>query len=225
MNEEILKNAQGLLDTALLLQKEGKYLHAAHFGVLALEEATKCLMDLEPIKKLFSDKKLYSHEAKSNLIGVFHYISGGVSVVYCLQQAKEEGFFGGTNEQQQLVIDDCLEFTGVKDAESLARVVQKNLELNNTEPFKSGVLKRYDNIRKHSVYCDYDQGILHLPKDRVSEDNAIEVIDDAKLAVSLLTMIYHEKFDFNTFIQNHPSRHEDIKLKAEELISKLKNKK
>jgi AbiV family abortive infection protein len=223
-SKQIFENSKYLLTTCLQLKELGNYLHASHFAALTLEEATKCLMHIDEISNLFSQKEKFSHATKEKLSYVFHYINGGLAVIYSMKVAKDNGFLGGTAIEQSRVFEHFLKFVGVSDKYALIEVIKKYVEdvskkINHT---KSNSI--IDSIRKHSVYSDFYEGKLHLPRDRVTNESMDDIINNATFAIELLKMIFDESFDFSKYVEILPPKYKvELELRVDEMIKYVEN--
>jgi hypothetical protein len=111
--QKILRNAEALLLSAQTLFEHELLPPAAHLATICLEECSKFVITLDGVRQLFGPKAQYSHQQKEEVLGLFHYLSGKLSVVYLIQRASDSGLLGGSAADKELVLSDLLNFSGV----------------------------------------------------------------------------------------------------------------
>ncbi len=115
-----------------------------------------------------------------------------------------------------------LDFIGMSGIESLARVVNKYLKETISKVGKDA-FKGYNEIRKNSVYSDVVDGVVQMPNQRVSEENATELLEDAKFAIAIISMILNNKIDWKEFEDTYPSRFDNLEDRVQEMITYVRS--
>lgn len=190
---KIVENAESLLKTA---EEISNSRHAAHSAFQCLEECAKCLMI---ISNSFSKKQLKKHYNKILLFGIFRYLRGKLSCVYSIKYTWDQGLLGGTKEDRDRILEHFLGESGMKGLDSLEKVVKEFLNYKKKNGISKKLLSKVGEIRTNSVYVDVDSDKkkVLLPQDRVSEDNILAVVEDAKFAVGFLKMSLNNKFSWD----------------------------
>lgn len=214
MHAEMASNARALLDSGELLLKHGKLHHAAHMGAICLEECAKYLMHIDPTKELFSSKSKRSHIAKGQLIGFFHYVAGGLSVVYAIRHATLMGYIGDSPLIKRRLLEELLKMCGISDRKSCAARLACYLEWKTAD--HDGDYGN-DRIRKDTVYCDVINGVLLCPENRVTPDSISRTMSSARLAVGLVEMLDSGSFNWQRFESIFPDEFDSLQKLADDL--------
>lgn len=129
-------------------------------------------------------------------------------MVYLVQVASNEGFLGGTKDDQNWVVADLLRSCGWNDRQQAADAIMRCIEVHedqNTEHRRQEDIDQREQDRMSSIYVDLDDNlnVLNGPSG-VSYEIARKYITDARIAVSVIRFLESTDPTLSQFIDSLP---------------------